>query len=104
MKVLFINASFSQITELDRDYSETKEIYQAFLDIEKKFICGQKYPNTREFLTEYGGRQVYFRADTELTYIGNLRTLYLKAQECLSNKWTQDKLEEELYCLFANCP
>jgi hypothetical protein len=114
MKVVFISPDFTEIIELFRDFPETKEIYKAFLgfklhlDIENRYSFNQKDWSDDEFLGMYGSYNIYLRSPTnyleELTYIGKLKMLYLKAQECLSNKWTQEKLEEQLYLLFANCP
>lgn len=110
MKVVFISSDFKSITVLPKDYSISKEIYNAFskdyrlyLDTENQFPLDKEGWSDNEFLKLYGRTLVYLQIDTELTYIGNVRTLYLKAKDCLSGKWTQDKLEEELRCLFANC-
>lgn len=114
MKVIFISPDFSEIIELHRDFSETKEIYQAFLgfklhlDIRDRHSFNQKDWKDDEFLEMYGSYNVYFRSlekyPEELTYVGKLFFRYIEAKQVLAGEWDDNKLEESLYLLFANCP
>lgn len=105
MKVIFVNADFSNIVELDKDYSETKEIYQAFLDF-KDNICPKE--TDEHFLKHHDNYNIYLRSvDSyveELTYIGKLFFRYIEAKQVLAGEWEDSKVEESLYLLFANCP
>jgi len=115
MKVVCISPDFSEIIELARDFPETREIYQAFigfklhLDIQDRHSFNQENSwSDDKFLKMYGDYNVYLRSinkyPEELTYVGKLFFRYIEAKQVLAGEWEENKVEEMLYLLFANCP
>lgn len=105
MRVVFISPDFETIVELPKDYNENSDIYHSFLDF-KNSICPEA--TDEHFLKHYDTYNVYFRSldkyPEELTYVGKLFFRYIEAKQVLAGEWDDNKLEESLYLLFANCP
>ena len=111
MKVVFISEDANEIFKLPKDYPETYEFYQAFLDfVESQYL----YKPTRKIVLaessrpvlgkDFGNLSVYIKANDEvdLRYIGDVETRYLEAVEYLVNKNIDDKESPELQNVY-NC-